>query len=308
LTMSKFFNNIQELLGEFLLYLATEKRASKHTIESYRIDLTYFFSFLENELKLNFSANLLSELALRDFRAWLTYRKENKYCFASTARAVSSLKSFFRFLERNYKVKNTAITNLRSPKIKKSVPKAVDEYNAKNIIETIYDFSKDEWQVKRDIALLTLIYGCGLRISEALNLKRRDATDGDFITIKGKGNKERMVPILPIVKERIKNYIKSCPYTLLPDSFLFLGARGGKYHPALFQKLIQKIRVALDLPDTVTPHAFRHSFATHLLEGGGDLRSIQQLLGHSSLSTTQRYTKVDSKRLLDVYKNKHPRG
>jgi integrase/recombinase XerC len=301
-------NSFEDTLGKFLLYLAAERRASKYTIESYRIDISYFFRFLRQKLNKEFSQELLTDLNLKDFREWLSYRKEKEYSFTSTSRAISALRSFFKFLEKNYKIKNKAITNLRSPKTKKSVPKAVDKENAQEIIDAISDFSKHEWTAKRDIALLTLIYGCGLRISEGINIKRKDITRNGFIVVKGKGNKERTIPVLPIVVQRIEEYIKICPHTILLDSNLFRGVRGGNYQPALFEKLVQNIRIMLDLPDTVTPHAFRHSFATYLLEGGGDLRAIQELLGHTSLSTTQRYTKVDSKRLLDVYKNKHPRN
>jgi integrase/recombinase XerC len=173
-------------------------------------------------------------------------------------------------------------------------------------MELLKGFNKEHWCYLRDLALLTLIYGCGLRISEALAVTKDDLHD-DYLKVLGKGSKERILPMLKIVKERIDDYLKNCPYGFASSNPIFLGARGGNYHPTLFQALIRRIRKSLQLPDSVTPHAFRHSFATHLLESGGDLRSIQELLGHSSLSTTQRYTKVDKKRLLDVYANLHPR-
>lgn len=296
------------IISDFLLYLTTEKRASKHTVISYKTDLLYFLDFLSKHLGKTVNYDTLQSLQHSDFRKWMSYRHSQNLRNSSTSRALSAIKSFYKFLKRSKDIDNKTVTNLRNPKIKKAVPKALNENNAKTVIEYICEIHKDEWQAARDIALLTLIYGCGLRISEAVELKRKQAPiKSDSIIIKGKGNKERMVPVLPIIQERLREYLKLCPYGFMPDDPLFVGARGGKYSPVLFQRLIQRIREYLELPDTVTPHAFRHSFATHLLSAGADLRSIQELLGHSSLSTTQRYTKIDAKRLLDVYKKKHPR-
>jgi len=300
--------NITNLISDFLIYLATEKRSSQHTVNSYRIDLTYFLRFVGHNLEKSLNLETLQNLKHSDFRQWLSYRNSEGLSNSSTARALSSVKSFYKFLKKTEDLNNPIVENLRNPKIKKAVPKAINKNNIDAIIDYVDYMHNDEWQALRDIALMTLIYGCGLRISEALNLKRREAPlKSDSLIIKGKGNKERLVPILPIVQERLKLYIKACPYGFLPDDPLFVGAKGGKYSPVLFQRLIQQIREILDLPKTVTPHAFRHSFATHLLSGGADLRSIQELLGHSSLSTTQRYTKIDAKRLMDVYEKTHPR-
>lgn len=298
---------IQMLIGDFILFLATEKRSSKHTIESYRNDILNLLTFITRYKGFQIGKKTLGEIDHKDFRAWMTHRRNNEMSFNSTARAVSAVKSFFRYVEKNKKIINTEISKLKSPKTTKSIPKAVDKDNAKLIIDAVRDFSKHEWTAERDIALLTLIYGCGLRISEALSITLQDIRNGDFIRIKGKGNKERNIPMLPVIKKRIDLYLRDCPHNILPSDPLFVGTRGGEYSPTLFQKLIKDIRIALDLPETVTPHAFRHSFATHLLENGADLRSIQELLGHSSLSTTQRYTKVDRKRLLDVYGKINPR-
>ncbi len=300
---------MESLVNDFLMYLATERMDSKNTIISYRNDLNSFFFFIKNVLKKDLSITTLKELQHEDFRKWLSYKKSKEYENSSIKQNLSAVKSFYKFLMRENKLKNSVITILKGPKAKKSVPRAVDKENIDRIMDCIYDMHKDEWQAERDIALCTLIYGCGLRISEALNIKARDfLRNNDIITIVGKGNKTRSLPVLPIVKERIKKYINSCPYTIMPDDFLFKSARGLKYSPVLFEKLIQNIRIMLDLPNDITPHAFRHSFATHLLSNGADLRSIQQLLGHSSLSTTQVYTKVDKKRLLDSYNKFHPRG
>lgn len=298
---------IHQLLGDFILFLATEKRSSKHTIESYRTDILNLLSFITKYKGFQVGKKTLGTLDHKDFRAWLTHRHNQNMSFNSTARAVSAIKSFFRYLEKNKNITNPEIIKLKSPKTTKPLPKAIDQNNAKLIIEAVRDFSKHTWTAERDIALLTLIYGCGLRISEALSITLQDIRNSDFIRVKGKGNKERNIPILPIIKKRIDLYLKDCPHPIMPNDKLFVGVRGGKYNPTLFQKLIRDIRTALDLPETVTPHAFRHSFATHLLENGADLRSIQELLGHSSLSTTQRYTKVDSRRLLEAYSKINPR-
>ena len=301
--------NIVNLISGFLTYLTVEKRSSNHTINSYRIDLTYFLRFVGHKLEKSVNLETLQNLKHSDFRQWLSHRNSEGLENSSTARALSAVKSFYKFLKKTENLSNPIVENLRNPKIKKAIPKAINENNIKAIIDYVDYMHDDEWQALRDIALMTLIYGCGLRISEALNLKRKEAPlKSDSLLIKGKGNKERLVPILPIIREKLAAYIKACPHGFMPDDFLFLGAKGGKYSPVLFQRLIQRIREMLDLPKTVTPHALRHSFATHLLSNGADLRSIQELLGHSSLSTTQRYTKVDTKRLMKVYGKTHPRN
>lgn len=299
---------MQQLVNDFLLYLATEKMDSKNTIISYRNDLNNFEFFIRNKLQKEPDIKTLETLTHADFRAWLSFKKSKEFENSSISRSLSAVKSFYRYLASRKKIKNPIINIVKNPKVKKSVPRAIEKINIDKIMDTIQDMHKDEWQSERDIALCTLIYGCGLRISEALNLKRRNFLGNpDTITIVGKGNKVRNVPLLKIVSERIENYIKSCPYTIMPDDFLFKSARGLKYSPTLFEKLIRDIRIMLDLPESITPHAFRHSFATHLLSNGADLRSIQELLGHSNLSTTQIYTKVDRERLLSVYKKIHPR-
>jgi len=298
---------VAKLIDDFLSFLTTKKRASKHTIISYQNDLSYFLVFLKNHKKKSVTIQVLEELNIYDFRAWLFSRNEAEFYSTSTARAVSCLRSFFTFLNKNNLLKNSEINKIKSPKIPKSIPKAVDQIDIKSIMKLVAEFNKYDWCIKRDMALLTLIYGGGLRISEALSVTKSSLANNDTLIVTGKGNKQRMIPILPIVKERIANYLAVCPYKIAPDSVIFLGVRGGPYSPVLFERLISNIRKYLQLSNNVTPHSFRHSFATHLLEAGGDLRTIQELLGHSSLSTTQRYTKIDKTRLLDVYKNAHPR-
>lgn len=298
---------VKNLTNDFLLYLASEKRSSKNTIISYKTDISSFFKFLFGYFEQKVDVKMLENLEIRDFRSFLANRVNEEFENISNARAISVLRSFFDYLNKNHKISNNAVRKVKIPKIPKPIPKAVDEIDIEKIMDLLKDFNKENWCYLRDFALLTLIYGCGLRIMEALSITKNDLGEKDFIRTSGKGDKERIVPILPIIKDRIEDYLTSCPYGLAPDEAIFRGSRGGPYHPTLFQTLIRRIRKALHLPDYITPHAFRHSFATHLLENGGDLRSIQELLGHSSLSTTQRYTKVDKKRLLEVYSNLHPR-
>jgi integrase/recombinase XerC len=292
---------VKDLVEDFLVYLASEKRCSDHTIVSYHTDIFYFFAFLFNLKNELVSKTSLEKLTIQDFRSWLVSRKEKEFSNASTARAISCLKSFFKFLNRHKIIANKEIENLKSPKLGKPVPKAVDKIDIDSITDLIKEFVKEDWLQKRDLALLTLIYGSGLRISEALSLTKNHLNNNGVIIITGKGNKQRMVPILPIIEKRINEYLAALPHKIQNNEPIFLGLRGKKYQPAMFEKLIQNIREYLNLPNTITPHSFRHSFATHLLEAGGDLRTIQELLGHSSLSTTQRYTKIDKKRLLEVY-------
>ncbi len=290
----------------FLDYLTHNKRASKHTVISYENDLTHFFSFMQEYLGGKLSLATLKKLEAREFRAWLASRSGD-YEASSNARALSSVKSYFRYLEKQELCKNAAIFHLRSPKIKVSLPKAVAEDKAQATLAAMGS-RRDDWVGKRDLALLLLLYGCGLRISEALSLARGEVQGRDAVTILGKGNKQRIVPLLPVVAQAIAHYLETCPHTLEKNAPLFVGAQGKPLNPAIFQKTLRDLRAQLNLPDSATPHAFRHSFATHLLAAGTDLRSIQELLGHSSLSTTQRYTHVDSARLLSAYEKAHPRA
>jgi integrase/recombinase XerC len=218
------------------------------------------------------------------------------------------MRTFIRFLERRGLASSPALLVLRAPKLPHSVPKPLTVADAAEMIDAPTDFVSNVWQAKRDVAVLTLLYGCGLRISEALGLRRREAPGTEPMTITGKGQKQRMVPVLPAVSAAIADYLAACPYALPADGPLFVGARGGPLSPRLVQRRMEGLRGALGLPETATPHALRHSFATHLLGAGGDLRAIQELLGHASLSTTQRYTSVETERLLAVYDAAHPRA
>ena len=294
---------------DWLAWLKEVKNYSNYTIISYQNDLAYFYQFMSKHLGDIVGLQQLQALETKDIRAWLAERLAKEYETTSNARSLSTIKSFFRWLEKNNYVKNSAIFHIQSAKIKKPLPKAISENQALEALENInFQHNKDAWIEARDVALLTLIYGCGLRIGEALSIKYGDIPTGDSLVIIGKGDKQRKVPVLPIVRTAIAEYIKSCPFSFEAKSPLFIGLRGKKLDPAIFQKTIRTVRTNLNLPDTTTPHAFRHSFATHLLASGGDLRSIQELLGHASLSTTQRYTFVDKNRLLSAYKSAHPRA
>ena len=286
-------------------WLADEKRFSPHTCDGYARDLGGFLTFLAEHLGGRPRLRDLEALRPVDFRAWLARHASDGHMRTSTARALSVVRGFFAWLERNDLVTNHAIRALRTPKVPHSVPKALTVGEAADVIETV---EADDWVGLRDIAILTLLYGCGLRIAEALSLKLEDAPTTSAMTVTGKGNKQRRVPVLPVVREAIDAYVAACPWRREPDGPLFVGARGGPLRARIVQRRMQELRLLLGLPETATPHALRHSFATHLLAMGGDLRSIQELLGHVSLSTTQRYTEVDAAQLLDEYRATHPRA
>lgn len=294
--------------SRWLDWLAAVKRMSNHTLTAYGHDMQHFIIFTCEHTGEKVGTRTLSGLAQRDFRAWLAHRAGEGLEATSNARALSAVKSFFRFAEREMKLKNPALFNVRSPKLKKSLPRALSIEQSQAAMETIAELQDESWVAKRDLALLTLIYGCGLRISEALSLSKSMLEDAGTLHIKGKGNKERIVPILAVVREAIDDYLNYCPYPIKTTEPMFLGKRGGVLDAGVFQAQLRKLRGFAGLPEGATPHAFRHSFATHLLSGGADLRSIQELLGHASLSTTQRYTHVDRDRLMKAYKNAHPRA
>jgi integrase/recombinase XerC len=226
----------------------------------------------------------------------------------SIARAMSTLRGFFRWLERNGHGGNHAIRAMRSPRQPAGLPKPLTVADADLLIESVDLLPGEPWEIQRDVALFVLLYGCGLRISEALGLDRRDAPLGETLTVTGKGNKQRILPVLPVIREAIKTYLDLCPWRPAEDGPLFLGTRGKRLNAGVAQKRLRELRLLLGLPDSVTPHALRHSFATHLLGAGGDLRTIQELLGHASLSTTQRYTAVDTDSLMAAYRAAHPRA
>ena len=285
-------------------WLKDERRYSLHTLDAYSRDLSVFFDFLKDYLKRAAERQDLASLDVHGFRAFLSARAARHIDKNSLAREISTLRNFFKWLNRSKILKNEDISVIVNPRRPKILPKALDVTQTFNLLKK--SEKNQDWQGLRDTAIFTILYGCGLRISEALALNVGDITHNDFLRVKGKGNKERIVPLLPLVKENISAYLAACPYKLTNGEPLFLGARGDRISPRIIQRNLEKLRRELGLPDTVTPHALRHSFATHLLAEGTDLRSIQELLGHASLSTTQRYTDVQIKTKKKEYLKAHP--
>jgi integrase/recombinase XerC len=301
--------DLADAIAQWQAWLAAERRASAHTVAAYGRDLAGFLDFLVEHRGGTPDLAALRDTTPADFRAYLAHRAAAALQRSSTARALSVLRGFFRFLERRGLAQSAALAAVRTPKLPRSVPKPLTVEDAERTLDSVGELARAPWIGKRDLALLTLLYGCGLRISEALGLSRAEAplAPGTLV-ITGKGEKQRMVPVLPAVATAVAAYVAACPYRLGPGDALFVGARGGPLNPRLVQGRMQELRVLLGLAESATPHALRHSFATHLLAGGGDLRAIQELLGHSSLSTTQRYTAVDAARLIAVYDKAHPRA
>ena len=292
---------IKQLIAQWQSWLLNERRYSPHTLDAYSRDLSGFFDFAAEHLgKVPETADL-AKLEVRDFRAYLSQRAARHIDKSSLARELSTLKNFFKWLARYDILRNPALSVIRTPRRAKVLPKALEVNDTFNVIDEAQNLASNSWPGLRDTAIFTLLYGCGLRISEALSLNVGDIGNNDFLRIKGKGNKERIVPLLPVVVENINKYLAECPYQPKQGEPLFLGARGDRLVPRIIQRQMQKIRAYLGLPDNLTPHALRHSFATHLLAEGTDLRSIQELLGHASLTTTQRYTDVQIETLKKEY-------
>jgi len=299
---------LMEAFRAWIAWLSSERRMSPHTVEAYQRDAAGFLGFLVQHRGERTRLGDLAGLKAGDFRAWLAARARDGVSHRSNARALSALKTFFRYLERRHDIENPALANLTGPKIPQSLPRPVTAQTARDILDMPDTMETEPWVAARDTAVLALLYGCGLRISEALSLTPRHFEGGDMLRILGKGNKERIVPLLPMVREAVAQYRALMPYEPEADEPLFRGVRGKPLSARQVQKLMQFLRGALGLPESATPHALRHSFATHLLAGGGDLRAIQELLGHANLSTTQHYTQVDMTRLLEVYEKAHPRA
>ena len=292
--------------NNWLNYLSNIKKLSQNSVTSYKNDLSKFFIFFQDYIEKNIGLKEIESIKISEFRSFLTYRRNSEISSNSIARNISALKSFFRFLIKNNKIKESSVFNLKSPKLKKSIPRPINVDLAIQVIKQAEEIEDEKWIGLRNKAILILLYGCGLRISEALSLNYDDIQNEDHILIKGKGEKERIVPMMPYIKRGIENYLEACPKEIISGEALFIGKRFSRLSPRIIQYALEKIRTALSLPETATPHALRHSFATHLLDSGGDLRTIQELLGHSSLSTTQKYTKVETSKLLDIYKKSHP--
>jgi len=300
---------LSAFLTQWVEWLQNVRKMSPHTVAAYESDIQQFLAFQKLHQGKEISIEDLANLAVRDFRAWLACRSEKKYGHRSTARALSVIRSFFRFLAKHGYPSNTALTSIRSPRIKIGLPRPLSVDQAKSLVNEI-DLSAEEfWVGCRNRALFTLLYSAGLRLGEALNLTRKQAPlESDTLLIQGKGKRERIIPVLPIITQTLQEYIRSCPFDLPPDGPLFVGAKGGKLNPGIAQKSMRTYRRAIGLPETATPHALRHSCATHLMGASGDLRGIQELLGHASLSTTQVYTDVDTTQLMKIYNAAHPRA
>ena len=289
--------------------LSVERRLSSHTTDSYLLDLKPFLEYMQEHKKTLLTLKIFKDMSVTDFRGYLVNRTQKGIVRSSLARNMSALRNFFRFLHKRYDIENTAISVVRSARPAKTLPKPLGQEETLHLLHAAYGAQKEKWQGLRDVALLTLLYGCGLRISEALNLTISDwKSASSALLVRGKGNKERIVPVLPLVQKAMDAYLKERAFEVSGKSPLFVGARGEQINPGVVQRQIRRLRVQLGLPETVTPHALRHSFATHLLEAGSDLRSVQELLGHASLSATQRYTEVDSVHLTAVYNKAHPRA
>ena len=297
----------------WLTHLGAERRMSPKTVEAYERDARQFLAFLTGHGGEQMTLQALADLEPRDVRAFMAARRSDGIGSRSLMRSLAGARSFARFLERNGKGRVGALAAVRAPKVPKTLPKPIDIASAKRLadVDLRAGEEREPWVLARDAAVLALLYGSGLRISEALGLTREAVPapgKGDAITVTGKGNKTRMVPVLRQVLELIDQYVSLCPYDLPEQGPIFVGAKGGPLSPRIVQLTMARLRGALGLAETATPHALRHSFATHLLARGGDLRAIQELLGHASLSTTQVYTAVDSERLLEVYRSAHPRA
>jgi integrase/recombinase XerC len=300
-------------MARWLTHLRAERRLSPKTLEAYARDLRQCLTFLSQHWGTKVTLKGFAALEATDVRAFMAMRRADDIAGRSLMRALAGLRSFGRYLEREGKGKVGALSAIRAPKVAKSLPKPIQMTAAKRFADADERAGeeRDPWIWARDAAVMALLYGSGLRISEALGLKRRDVPkpgEGDVLIVTGKGNKTRMVPVLQNVLVLIADYVAMCPHPLPPADPIFVGARGGPLSPRIIQLTMERLRGVLGLPDSATPHALRHSFATHLLSRGGDLRAIQELLGHASLSTTQIYTGIDSERLLEVYKSAHPRG
>lgn len=300
--------DLSNALSQWHDYLQVEKNVSPHTLRAYSSDLAHFISFMSNHLGTQPSLNDLSEITLRDFRSWISKKAMEGVGNASRARSLSGVKNFLSWLDKQGILHNPAISIIRTPKIPHKLPRPMHQAQAMDIIENAGLHEKQDWIGLRNAALFTLLYGCGLRIEEALSLKIKQMPQNGFLRVTGKGNKEREVPVLEVIEITLNSYLTACPFPSNPDRAIFLGSRGGKLNQGVAQLAVRDLRKSLGMPDTVTPHALRHSFATHLLENGANLRQIQELLGHVSLSTTQRYTEINAQEMLRIYKSAHPRA
>jgi integrase/recombinase XerC len=298
------------LLAQWTAHLREERRFSENSVAAYQRDVSAFLGFLSGHLGGEPGARELAELEPRDLRAYLAHRRQGSEALSdrSISRALAAIRSFYRFLERRHGVKNARLSLVRGPKLKRSLPRPVSESAARNLIAEATATGAGDWQGARDAALLTLLYAAGLRISEALALNGGDLPLPEVLRVRGKGAKERVVPLLAAARQAVGRYVEICPFAMDEHAPLFRASRGGAFSPRMAQALMERLRIGLGLPSSATPHALRHAFATHLLANGADLRAIQDLLGHESLSTTQTYTSVEAQKILQSYRRAHPRA
>lgn len=299
---------LRDALEGWLSHLRALDGAAENTLSAYNTDVAGFLSFLSSHFGEMGGISALGDVGISDMRAWMAHERGRGVSARSLARSLSAVKGFTRYVAAREGFDPTAILAARSPKFQRKLPRPLSEDGARAMIDTVGLQAREPWIAARDTAVITLLYGCGLRISEALGLTGADLPIGQSLRITGKGNKERVVPVIEPARAAVARYVAACPYDLEPSGALFRGARGGPLNPRLIAKVTEAARLQLGLPATATPHAMRHSFATHLLNAGGDLRAIQELLGHASLSTTQAYTSVDTARLMEVYAAAHPRA
>ncbi len=303
---------VGQLAAAWCAWLAHEKRQAALTVKAYRTDLAGFLGFCSDHLGEPPGLDQLALLSAADFRAWLAWRHRQGLARTSTARALAALRSFYRYLDRQHGRHNAALKALRTPRLAKRLPRPLSAGQARQLLDEVSEVARPDWVAKRDLALLLLLYGAGLRIGEALALERRALGRAparqQTLTVTGKGGKQRLVPLLPVVADALAAYLEDCAHALGPDAPLFVGLRGQRLQAPVVRRRMQDLRRRLGLPESATPHALRHSFATHLLAGGADLRVIQELLGHASLSTTQGYTGIEGERLMRLYHHAHPRA
>lgn len=295
-----------ELVDKWQKYLKLQKNYSDHTLCSYKNDIDNFFDFIKSYDSEILSVDGISKVDIRLIRSWLAKRQQDKYVAASNARCLSAVKNFYKYLEKTIGVSCHTVFSVKNPKKANVLPKSLSQDDSKLSLEHIDDFANLEWIELRNKALLILIYASGLRISEALSITKSHLQNIDFIRITGKGQKERLVPWIPVAREFIDKYLSKLPHNISEQDRIFRGKMGKELQPAVFNRELIRLRRFYGLPEHLTAHAFRHSFATHLLENGADLRSIQELLGHKNLSTTQRYTRVNQKHLENAYNKAHP--
>ena len=300
---------LSDTFSDWCQWLGAERRLSSATLKAYQTDFRQFVSFQSQHLGQDIRLPDLAGLTVRDFRSWLASLNVEGSAKTSIARAMSAVRSFYRFIAAHHSIENAAAFATRTPIVRDQAPKAAEIEQIVEIATAMSNADAPDWVHRRDLALFVLMYGCGLRISEALSLSKRQIDlMSDFLVVTGKGGKQRHVPLLPIVKELARTYLRECPFALLPDDFAFLGIRGKPLQSGVVRMNLRNLRRQLGLPENLTPHALRHSFATHLLKAEVDLRSIQALLGHSSLSTTQRYTALDTRAIEVAYHRAHPRA